>query len=224
MHGVPASGSYQVGRQRPASRFAPLAALLALGLSAAAVHADETDVFTQRYAHRLAVGTCGICHGAQGNSTQPKFPRLAGQNANYLVTQLKAFRDQARGDPDAISYMWGMARELDDKTISALAAYYATQKPVPVRRRDLALIARGKEIYEHGIESAGVPACNACHGPDAHGLADFPRLASQHAQYVLKQLASFQSNMRDVAVMHGIAQSLRESDMQAVAAFLQAQP
>jgi cytochrome c553 len=69
-----------------------------------------------------------------------------------------------------------------------------------------------------------VPACSACHGPDAHGLQDYPRLASQHAQYVLKQLASFQSNMRNVAVMHGVAQNLRLAEMEAVAAYLEAQP
>src|SRR5205823_1657344 len=132
---------------------------------------------------------------------------------------------QTRGDPDAVGYMWGMAGELDDTTVGALAGYYAEQKTEPSSAgRDSALVARGREIYEHGIESEGVPACSSCHGPDAHGLQDFPRLAGQHAQYILKQLASFQSNMRDVAIMHGVAQNLRLSEMQSVAAYLQAQP
>jgi cytochrome c553 len=69
-----------------------------------------------------------------------------------------------------------------------------------------------------------VPACSTCHGPDAHGQQEFPRLAGQHEQYVLKQLASFQSNMRKVAVMHGVAQNLRVPEMESVAAFLQSQP
>jgi cytochrome c553 len=159
-----------------------------------------------------------------GNSTQPKFPRLAGQNANYLAAQLKAFRSQTRGDPDAIAYMWGMASQLDDTTISALAAYYTAQKPEAGPRADQAAIARGREIYEHGIAAEGVPACSSCHGPDAHGTQDFPRLASQHAQYLLKQLGSFQSNMRKVAIMHGVAQNLRLPEMESVAAYLQAQP
>ncbi len=167
---------------------------------------------------------CGTCHGPTGNNTHPKYPRLAGQSANYLVAQLKAFRSQTRGDPDAIGYMWGMAGELDDATVAALAGYYAAQKSQPTRAGDTALIARGREIYEHGIAAQGVPACSACHGPDAHGLQDFPRLAAQHAQYVLKQLASFQNNMRNVAVMHGVAQNLRLAEMQAVAAYLEAQP
>jgi cytochrome c553 len=190
-------------------------------LCVGAVRADEPDASTQAYAHRLAVGVCGICHGAEGNSTQPKFPRLAGQNPNYLVAQLKSFRGQTRGDPDAISYMWGMASPLTDDTIDALAKYYSSQHVTSERVAASAEIARGREIYEHGVESEGVPACSACHGPDAHGIADFPRLAGQHSQYILKQLSSFQSNMRNVAVMHGVAQNLRLPEMQAVAAYVE---
>ena len=192
-----------------------------LGLWAASVRADEPDPATQAYAHRLAVGVCGACHGTHGNSVQPKFPRLAGQNPNYLVAQLKNFRAQTRGDPDAISYMWGMAGPLTDETMDALAKYYSSQKVVSEKVADSAELARGRDIYEHGVASEGVPACMACHGPDAHGIADFPRLAGQHSQYVLKQLGSFQSNMRNVAVMHGVAQSLKLPEMQAVAAYVE---
>jgi cytochrome c553 len=203
--------------------FIRLAGVLALGV-ATTIHADEPDAASMAYARQLAIGVCGTCHGPHGNSTQPKFPRIAGQNATYLATQLKAFRSQTRGDPDALGYMWGMAGQLDDTTIDALAKYYSGQRPEPVRKREAALATRGRDIFEHGIESEGVPACAACHGPDAHGLADFPRLAGQHAQYVLKQLGSFQSNMRNVAIMHGVAQNLREAEMEAVAAYLEAQP
>src|SRR5581483_4565963 len=112
-------------RGRGAVSFVALVGLL--GLWTAGVRADEPDLGTQAYAHRLAVGVCGTCHGTQGNSVQPKFPRLAGQNPNYLVAQLKNFRGQTRGDPDAISYMWGMAGPLADDTIDALAKYYSTQ-------------------------------------------------------------------------------------------------
>jgi cytochrome c553 len=186
--------------------------------------ADEPDATTRAAAQHIAVTVCGTCHGPTGNSAQPKFPRLAGQNANYLAAQLKAFRSQTRGDPDAIGYMWGMASQLDDSTIEALAAYYAAQKAEPSARRVSVAVSRGREIYEHGVAAQGVPPCATCHGPDAHGLADFPRLAGQHAQYVLKQLASFQSNMRNVAIMHGVAQNLNLDDMDAAAAFLEAQP
>jgi cytochrome c553 len=201
------------------------AALLLSGaiLVAAEAAADEADVTTRAHAEKIAVTVCGTCHGPAGNNTQPKFPRLAGQKASYLVAQLKAFRAQTRGDPDAISYMWGMASELDDATIDALGAYYAAQKPEPSSSGGSSLVGAGKQIYEKGISSQGVPPCSSCHGPDAHGLQEFPRLAGQHGQYVLKQLASFQSNMRNVAVMHGVALNLRTPEMQAVAAYLEAQ-
>ena len=216
-----------IRRHRP-ERHLRVLLLLAGAASFAAVstltRADEPDPAIAAHAQLLAVTVCGTCHGPHGNSTHPKYPRLAGQNANYLAAQLKAFRAQSRGDPDAVGYMWGMAAELDDATIDALASYYSKQKPEPSPRGDAALIARGREVYEHGVESDGVPACGACHGPDAHGVADFPRLASQHAQYLLKQLASFQSNMRNVAVMHGVAQNLRLHEMQAVAAYVEAAP
>ncbi|MBV8974242.1 MAG: cytochrome c4, partial [Sinobacteraceae bacterium] len=201
-----------------------LIAAAAIGCAAPGAWGEEPDAAAQAQAHKLAVTVCGTCHGPQGNSKQPKFPRLAGQNANYLAAQLKAFRSQARGDPDALGYMWGMAAELDDDTIAALAAYYAAQKPEPGPRADQTQVGRGREIYEQGISAEGVPACSSCHGPDAHGTQDFPRLAGQHEQYILKQLSSFQSNMRKVAIMHGVAQNLRVPEMESVAAFLQSQP
>jgi cytochrome c553 len=197
---------------------------LALGAASASV-ADEPDAATKVYAQKIAITVCGTCHGASGNSTHPKFPRLAGQNAHYLSAQLKAFRDQTRGDPDAVGYMWGMAGQLDDGLIDALGGYYAEQAAVPSSAgRDAALVAHGRDVFEHGSPADGVPACASCHGPDAHGMLEFPRLAGQHAQYILKQLASFQSNMRNVAIMHGVALNLRLPEMQAVAAYLEAQP
>ena len=219
--------------RRVASRVPAMLILLgaaAIGGAGSAARAEEPtaaspiDAATQLHAQRVAVTVCGTCHGANGNSTQPKFPRLAGQNAKYLATQLKAFRSQSRGDPDALGYMWGMAAELDDDTVAALAAYYAAQKPEAGRRADQAAVSRGREIYEKGITAEGVPACSSCHGADAHGTQDYPRLAGQHEQYVLKQLGSFQSNMRNVAIMHGVALNLRSPEMQSVAAYLQSQP
>jgi cytochrome c553 len=201
-----------------------IAGAMLLACAAGGTAAAEVDALTKARAERLAIGVCGTCHGPRGNSEQPKYPRLAGQSANYLAAQLHAFKTQTRGDPDAIGYMWGMAANLDDPVIDALAAYYAAQSPRTGRASAAATMSRGKEIFTQGIESASVPACATCHGPDAHGLADFPRLAGQHAQYILKQLKSFHSNLRDVAVMHGVAQGLKTTEMQAVAAFLQAQP
>jgi cytochrome c553 len=219
MHGIPLNRGRLFRFGRGVVSLTALAGLL--GLWSTSVRADEPDPAIQAYAHRLAVGVCGTCHGTQGNSVQPKFPRLAGQNSNYLVAQLKNFRGQTRGDPDAISYMWGMAGPLTDETVDALAKYYSSQRVVSEKVADSAEITHGRDIYEKGVASEGVPACAACHGPDAHGIADFPRLAGQHSQYVLKQLSSFKSNMRNIAVMHGVAQSLRLPEMQAVAAYVE---
>ena len=192
--------------------------LLAFGVAEAS---EDLDANARAHATRLAIGVCGSCHGPQGNSTLPKFPRLAAQNEHYLAAQLRAFRAQSRGDPDAIGYMWGMANNLDDASIDALAAYYAKQSAGGGRGGDSSLIARGREIYANGVAASGVPACATCHGAAGQGMGEFPRLAGQHAQYVLKQLASFQSNLRNVAVMHGVAASLQTPQMEAVAAYLQ---
>jgi cytochrome c553 len=202
---------------------AMIAAMLAWFTFSSRAPAD-TDAAADIYARQLAIGVCASCHGPRGNSQQPKFPRLAGQQANYLATQLRNFRSQTRGDSDAIAYMWGMSAELTDDTMEALARYYSSQRATVNTSGNIAEIARGREIYMHGIESQGVPACATCHGADARGTADYPRLAGQHTQYLLKQLGAFQSNMRNVAVMHGVAQNLRLAEMGAVATYLEAQP
>ena len=220
------SRRHEEGSPRPGRNRAPLWFTCGIALAAVSSPAltEEADPALQLRAEKVAVTICGTCHGRTGTNTQPKFPVLAAQNAGYLVTQLKAFHAQSRGDPDAIAYMWGMASELDEPSMTALAAYYAAQAPQPGAAGESSLIATGKEIYLHGIPGDGVPACSTCHGTDAHGLKEFPRLAGQHSQYILKQLASFQSNMRNVAIMHGVAQNLRLPEMQAVAAYLEAQP
>jgi cytochrome c553 len=201
-----------------------LLAATVLASATPAVRADAPDATATMHARTVAITICGTCHGPLGNNTNPKYPVLAGQNASYLATQLKGFRSESRGDPDAISYMWGMAARLEDDTIAALAAYYTAQKTEASPGGNAAAIATGRDIYQNGIPAEGVPACSSCHGPDAHGTKEFPRLAGQHSQYILKQLGSFQNNMRDVAIMHGVALNLRAPQMQAVAAFLEAQP
>lgn len=196
-----------------------------LGLSLA--HAEDMDASGRLAAERVAIGTCANCHGPQGHSYSPKFPVLAGQQATYLIAQLQEFKAQSRGDADALGYMWGMAAPLDDGEIAGLADYYSRQTPRAGLVGDAALIARGKDIYQNGDGAHGIPPCGACHGPAAagtpgsEGAAGFPRLAGQHVQYLMKQLRSFQNNMRNVAVMHGVAAGLPVGDMQAVANYLQ---
>ncbi len=193
--------------------------MLALFLGTAS--ADDIDDSVRAAAERVAIGTCAACHGPKGHSFAPKYPVLAGQHANYLVAQLQAFKSQSRGDPDAIGYMYGMAAPLDDSMMAGLADYYSRQTPQPGPGGDAALIARGQSIYQNGDSAQGVPPCAACHGATAAGTEAYPRLAGQHVQYLIKQLRSFQNNMRNVAVMHGVARGLQLADMQAVATYLQ---
>jgi cytochrome c553 len=196
-------------------------AVAALFMAQAGFAADEISAEARLAAQHVAVMTCATCHGPQGRSIVPKFPALAGQHPKYLAAQLQAFKAQTRGDPDALGYMWGMAAPLSDEMITALAAYYAAQAPGPGNSGDTGAIARGADIYANGVPAEGIPPCIACHGPGAVGTDDYPRLAGQHAQYLLKQLRSFQNNMRNVAVMHGVAQDLKVSEMESVAAYLQ---
>ncbi len=202
------------------------AALCAAALAAVSlpVVAQEGAYTAPSQAKHLAIGVCGTCHGVDGNSRNPMFPRLAGQKAWYLEQQLKEFRDHKRGDPYAVAYMWGMASGLSNATIVALAKYFSHQKTGPGKPHPAALVAKGDEIFHHGIPSQGVPACADCHGPHALGSNQYPRLAGQHAKYILKQLASFKSNMRDVAIMHGVAQTLHKTEMRDVADYLASLP
>jgi cytochrome c553 len=203
------------------SLFVSLAGALLLGLGLDSAQAEDIDAFSRAAAKRVAIGTCAACHGPQGHSFSAKFPVLADQHANYLVSQLQAFKSQTRGDPDALGYMWGMAAPLDDSLISGLADYYSHQSALPGPAGDPRLIARGKTLYQDGDSAEGIPPCAVCHGPTAAGTDTYPRLAGQHVQYLMKQLRSFQNNMRNVAVMHGVATGLKRADMEAVASYLQ---
>jgi len=196
-------------------------AVATLFMAQASFSADEVSAEARLAAQHVAVMTCATCHGPQGRSIVPKFPALAGQHPKYLAAQLQAFKAQTRGDPDALGYMWGMAAPLNDEMIAALAAYYGAQSPGGGSASDAGAIARGADIYANGVAAEGIPPCIACHGPGAVGTDEYPRLAGQHAQYLLKQLRSFQNNMRNVAVMHGVAQDLKATEMEAVAAYLQ---
>ncbi len=202
-------------------RFYTLVLVAAALAMAAGARAEDLNAVSPAAVKRVAIGTCQNCHGPQGHSISPKFPVLAAQHASYLAAQLHAFKAQTRGDPDAMGYMWGMAAMLDDQLIEGLADYYSRQKPENGENVSGAQLARGKNLYQNGDATNGIPACAACHGASAEGSDTFPRLAGQHSQYLIKQLRSFQSNLRNVAVMHGVAQSLKAEEMNAVALYLQ---
>jgi cytochrome c553 len=176
-------------------------------------------------AQATARQVCSNCHGVDGNSVSPNFPNLAGQTEPYLVQQLKSFRKQSRSDPAGFEYMWGLSRHLTDEQIDGLASYCANQKPVkhPVVP-GAGQAGAGKKIFEDGIPEKNIPACRSCHGDSAQGNGQFPRLADQHADYLVKQLGVFQrtDERPEGAVMKIVAHELTETNMKDVAAFLQA--
>jgi cytochrome c553 len=193
------------------------AALLAISCIAPPASAQEPDV------RKLATQVCASCHGPKGESISPAFPRLAGQQAEYLEGQLKAFHDRTRADPMAQAYMWGMTSQLGDAMIKKLSAYYSAQKPVAGKTADAKLGQQGKAIYEAGIPGANVQACATCHGKNAEGNSTFPRLAGQHAEYLVKQLVLFKSSLREgsnAPIMHNITVGMSFEQMEAVGAYL----
>ena len=169
------------------------------------------------------VHVCSSCHGLGGSSVSPTFPRLAGQQQEYIEAQLKAFRDHTRADPHAHTYMWGMAATLSDETIAGVAAYYSSQPPVAGQAGDPADMAAGKKIFEEGIDARSVPACKGCHGEHAEGNGPIPRLAGQHRGYLEEQLTNFASNARANEIMHENSKNLTPDEIREVTAYLAAQ-
>jgi cytochrome c553 len=174
--------------------------------------------FAQQDAKSLAEGVCSACHGPEGQSVSPVFPRLAGQQSAYIMLQLDAFKSHARGDPNAQAYMWGMASQLSETTIKELADYYAAQKPVQERAADPSLLPEGEKIFRQGIPAQNVPACQSCHGAEAQGAGAFPRLAGQHVDYLIAQLVGFQSGVRSNApIMLNVVRTMSPEQMKAAA-------
>lgn len=176
----------------------------------------------------LALQVCSNCHGVDGNSISPNFPRLSGQTEEYVAAQLTGFRSQGRSDPAGFEYMWGLSHHLTDDQIKGLAAYYAAQTPSRNAGAPAGTPARidaGEAIFRHGVPDKNIPPCATCHGDQGHGNGQFPRLAGQHADYLVKQLTVFQrTNQRpEGGVMKTIAHDLSRQHMEDVAAFLQTQ-
>ncbi|TSE32400.1 cytochrome c4 [Tepidimonas taiwanensis] len=167
---------------------------------------------------RLAREHCAVCHGACGQSVAPNFPRLAGQNAGYLMTQLDAFARGERKDPTMAEKVKGLSAE--DR--EAVAMYYASQKPGHTPSGDTLLLAVGQFIYERGNRHSGLPPCATCHGKQAAGSTELPRLAGQHPQYLIRQMQSFRQGaaQRDSAIMRVMAHRLSDLELEAVAAYL----
>jgi cbb3-type cytochrome c oxidase subunit III len=174
----------------------------------------------------IALQVCSNCHGVNGVSVSPTFPKLAGQRREYLVDQLTDFKTHARSDPNAKRFMWGFTH-LSEAQIDELAAYFSSQQPVLGESGDRALIDEGRAIFASGLPDKGVAACISCHGQHGEGMNQFPRLAGQHADYLVKQLSVFQhgTDQRPRGeVMKAVCANMSDQDMRAVAAFLEAFP
>ena len=195
------------------------AAMCGIGVAHGADVSDASA--SQAAALHKTIETCGTCHGINGRSVSPTFPNLAAQTAPYIEAQLHAFKDQTRADPDAQAYMWGMAAQLNDASISELASYFSQQTAAQSRGGNTALVAQGKQIFMEGVPGRQIPACATCHGAQAQGNGPFPRLAGQHAAYLLRQLLVIQSVLRTAPVMHGVIKELTKPQMEAVVAYLE---
>ncbi|MFN9774297.1 MAG: c-type cytochrome [Burkholderiales bacterium] len=195
--------------------WAAAAAVAMAGLLGAASVASADDA---KRAEEIVQGKCFLCHGADGESSSPVFPRLAGQNAAYVARQLADYKSGRRKN----TTMQPMVEDLTAADFTALGAWYASRPTHAHEVSDPGLAKAGQGVYLNGNPASGVPACASCHGPAAQGSDALPRLAGQHAQYVENQLRQFGKRERtnDNAVMHAIASKLTEQETKAVAAYL----
>ena len=169
-------------------------------------------------AKKIIGGSCFLCHGAEGESASQVFPRLAGQNAEYIATQLETFKSGKRTS----SAMAPMVAELSPDDMAALGRFYGSRPPHKEAPKDAPLAAVGQYIYSQGNRFSGVPACASCHGPDGAGSNALPRLAGQHAAYLDNQLKQFNKRERnnDNAVMHTVVEKMTPLEMAAVSEYL----
>ncbi|MBM4232835.1 MAG: c-type cytochrome [Gammaproteobacteria bacterium] len=174
---------------------------------------------------------CSACHGINGNSVNPEWPNLAGQNARYTEEQLRLFRAGHRNN----LVMYPLAMALTDEDIADLAAYFSTQTPSGLEA-DAANYKTGEALYRGGDPTRGIPSCTSCHGPAGLGnpASGYPALRAQHSTYTVKQLIEYASDQRyiDIAtntptksrnghMMASISKRLKEDDKKALASYIQ---
>jgi cytochrome c553 len=162
---------------------------------------------------------CAACHGADGNSTITTNPKLAGQHPAYLVKQLTNFKEKSRAN----AVMGPMASSLSEEQMKELATYFSNQKINLGKAKSNGPGSLGEKIFRGGIATTQVPACASCHGADGAGIPNqFPRLAGQHADYLVQQLRTFRTGERaNAPMMMAIAAKMTDAEMQAVADYMQ---
>jgi cytochrome c553 len=197
----------------------PRAAILAIVLTGLFAGVGRADDIQDK------LGYCKDCHGpsAQGYRGYMPIPRLAGQQPQYLENQLRAFIEHRRTN----NIMFNVAHALKPGMVKALAESFHKLNPPPIGGGPRGLVAAGKNIFENGVPDANIAACAACHGPEATGTGEIPRLAGQLYPYVIKELTSWGKErgqnpaIRDTsAIMSPVAHSLSRPQIEAVAAFV----
>jgi len=170
--------------------------------------------------------TCSACHGADGNSMVPNFPKLAGLGEKYLLKQMKDIRDGRR----PVATMAGQVDNMTDQDLADIAAYFDAQSR-STETANADLVDLGRKIYLSGIMERKVAACSGCHSPSGQGNAPagFPALAGQHADYIATQLTMFRKGYEDPAgrtndgdskIMRTTAFGLSDLEIKAVASFV----
>lgn len=203
----------------------PFAALLvAVCLAAAAAQAAEAPSMAltegDADAGKDKSATCASCHGQDGNSPSPMYPKIAGQHAGYIADQLKAYKSGERED----AVMKGIAAPLSEQDMMDLGAYYAAQEVGP-GTADAGLVPVAEKLYRGGDKEANIPACIACHGPSGEGIPAtvYPAVGGQYAGYTRTQLQRYGAGDRQDpdGIMNAIARRLSESQIEALASYLE---
>lgn len=206
------------------SRLIQFAAIAVLAATLLAVQAQaESLVKGSVEAGKARAISCAACHGTEGNSANPMWPNIAGQNATYTVAQLKAFKSGDRQDP----LMAPQAMMLSDDDIANLAVYFESLATPAQAVSNPSSVDKGEALYRGGDSESGVAACLACHGPTGRGnpAANYPAIQGQHAVYTEKQLNDYASGTRTTdgttRVMRDIAERLDADDVKALASYIQ---
>lgn len=168
-----------------------------------------------------SVRNCTWCHGPSAQGYAPA-PRLAGQRSQYIENQLLSFTKHTRDNPFSKQYMWGAAANLSPSTMHYLAVYFSQETPKAANDGDMGLAASGKALFEDGNPEANTVSCAVCHGPNAEGIRDIPRLAGLSFFYLKRKLAQWGEGYHAGAKvpMPGIASKLSSNEIEALASYL----
>ena len=161
---------------------------------------------------------CAACHGADGNSGTPAYPKLSQQHPEYLVKQLQEFKSDKRAN----AVMKGFASALSDEDMKNIAYWVATKKAKPGFAKDKELVTLGERIYRGGIADRQVPACAGCHSPNGAGIpSQYPRISGQHADYAIAQLTAFRVGVRKNSLQMGqVAAKMNDREIKAVSDYI----